>query len=114
MKKLILALLTLIYFQTSAQVDFGEPELDENILNSKPYKRMINYSANRNTTNNNSEWSKWEAWHTAKKHDNKSVLDEPWINYGPDTVSGRIISIAFHPWDTNTMMVGSSSGGLWN
>jgi len=113
MKKLLLILLALTCLQLTSQVDFGDPELDENILNSKPYKRMLNYSANRNTTDKNSEWSKWEAWQAAKKFDNKAVLDESWINYGPDTVSGRIISIAFHPSDPQTMLVGASSGGLW-
>ena len=34
MKKLFLAALALIYLQVTAQVNFGDPELDENILNS--------------------------------------------------------------------------------
>jgi len=113
MNKLILAILILACMQLTAQVDFGDPELDENLLKSKPFKRMLNYAANRKTTDKNSEWSKWKAWQKAIKSANKSIMDEPWKNHGPDTVSGRIISVAFHPWDPQTMLVGASSGGLW-
>jgi len=99
--------------QASAQVDFGEPELDANILNTKQYQRILDYSASRKTNGTNGDRAKWEAWQLANKTFKKSANIEPWQNYGPDTVSGRIISIAFHPFDTNTMLVGSASGGLW-
>ena len=37
----------------------------------------------------------------------------PWAELGPKNYAGRILSIAFHPTDANTMFVGSASGGLW-
>lgn len=113
MKKILAFPLALLFLQLTAQVDFGEPEIDDNIIQSKPYKRHIDYAAKRKTDDLNPDWIRWEAWQKAKGFSNKAIQDEVWENHGPDTVSGRIISIAFHPWDAETMLVGSASGGLW-
>ena len=49
----------------------------------------------------------------------KSTLSSSWTNLGTNTSSGgyaglgRINCVAFHPADTNTIWVGSPSGGLW-
>ncbi len=40
-------------------------------------------------------------------------LDENWTNIGPSNLAGRILSIAWHPTNTNIIYVGSASGGLW-
>lgn len=37
----------------------------------------------------------------------------PWTSLGPDNVSGRVISHAFHPDSTGVLLVGAASGGLW-
>jgi hypothetical protein len=42
-----------------------------------------------------------------------SVTTAPWAALAPMNFAGRILSIAFHPTDANTMWVGSASGGLW-
>jgi photosystem II stability/assembly factor-like uncharacterized protein len=38
---------------------------------------------------------------------------DAWQNIGPKNVGGRTLSIAIHPTDTNTVWLGSASGGLW-
>ncbi len=42
----------------------------------------------------------------------KNVLTN-WNWIGPGNVGGRIRSIAIHPTQTNTMWIGSASGGIW-
>ena len=37
----------------------------------------------------------------------------PWYNLGPDDIGGRTLAMAFDPADTNTIWLGSASGGLW-
>jgi hypothetical protein len=37
----------------------------------------------------------------------------PWSELAPLNFSGRILCVALHPSDPNTMYVGSASGGLW-
>ncbi|NOQ73902.1 MAG: T9SS type A sorting domain-containing protein [Crocinitomix sp.] len=110
----LLLIITLIGFNATsfAQVDFGEPELDDALLQSKQYKRIDDYHAKRHTDGQNGDWLKQQAWNEVLAN-SKRIDMEPWQNFGPDTVSGRIISIAFHPTDANTFLVGSASGGLW-
>jgi len=105
----LLSLLT----EVTAQVNFGKAELDTNITNSKQYKRTLDYTSLRKTGGLNGDWLKWQAWKSEKIIGKKSSSMTPWQNFGPDTTSGRIISVAFHPTDSNTMLVGSASGGLW-
>ena len=37
----------------------------------------------------------------------------PWIPLAPKNFAGRILSLAFDPFDANIMWAGSASGGLW-
>jgi len=111
MKWLALALYTLAWFNAIGQTISGEPHLDENYLKSKQFKRLNDYLQKRKSDSNRS-LAKWEAWQTASSVKSQKAMD-PWQNFGPDTISGRIISIAFHPTDSNTFLVGAASGGLW-
>ncbi len=36
-----------------------------------------------------------------------------WESIGPDNIGGRVLAIAVHPYETNTVFAGSASGGLW-
>ncbi len=36
-----------------------------------------------------------------------------WSSIGPNNIGGRSLALAFHPQDTATLYIGSSSGGLW-
>ncbi|MCB1060012.1 MAG: T9SS type A sorting domain-containing protein [Calditrichaeota bacterium] len=55
-----------------------------------------------------------QAWQnrTASRTPNRT-LDENWSNIGPTNYSGRVLSIAWNPSNTNIIYVGSASGGLW-
>lgn len=41
------------------------------------------------------------------------ISSSQWSFIGPGNIGGRIRSIAIHPTNTNTMWVGSVSGGIW-
>lgn len=88
------------------------PALDDNLIESKQYKRLFDYSNNRETVGLNGDWLRKQTWEQVMAN-HKRIEMEPWQNHGPDTISGRIISIDFHPSDPNTFLVGSASGGLW-
>ncbi|MEM6316149.1 MAG: T9SS type A sorting domain-containing protein [Bacteroidota bacterium] len=36
-----------------------------------------------------------------------------WESIGPKNIAGRTLKLAFHPTDTQTIFLGSASGGLW-
>ncbi|MEM1120369.1 MAG: T9SS type A sorting domain-containing protein [Bacteroidota bacterium] len=36
-----------------------------------------------------------------------------WESIGPKNIAGRTLKLAFHPTDTQTVFLGSASGGLW-
>ncbi len=36
-----------------------------------------------------------------------------WENMGPENIGGRMLSMAFHPLDSNIIFAGSAGGGLW-
>ena len=40
-------------------------------------------------------------------------LEQEWIHYGPDNIAGRILCIAIDVENTEIIMAGSASGGLW-
>ncbi|MGB8192462.1 MAG: T9SS type A sorting domain-containing protein [Chitinophagaceae bacterium] len=46
---------------------------------------------------------------------NEAALEAiaPWTPLAPKNFGGRILCLAFHPTNQNTMWVGSASGGLW-
>ena len=37
----------------------------------------------------------------------------PWVGLAPKNFSGRVISLGFHPTNSNIMWVGTAAGGLW-
>ena len=47
------------------------------------------------------------------KESRLSSAVSPWYSLGPDNVGGRTLGMAFDPVDTNTIWLGSASGGLW-
>lgn len=61
----------------------------------------------------NMDWTRWKEWEKMAHLNYKTSQVSTWENFGPYTKSGRIIAIAFHPTDSNTMYAGSASGGLW-
>lgn len=42
-----------------------------------------------------------------------STTTAPWVGLAPKNFSGRVISIGFHPTNSNIMWVGTAAGGLW-
>ncbi len=94
----------------------GEPYYPDSIWNIKQFKRVKDLSNRKKIGNNsNRDWARWEEWRKLKNKtsEQRSSALGDWINYGPNIGSGRIISIAFHPTDSNTFYVGAASGGLW-
>lgn len=115
-KMLFVCALTLLTGTVFSQIDLKKekPDVDEAYLSTKQYKRIYDQGAKRAAAGHtNMDWARWQAWKQLARQKNAATQPEPWRNYGPDTVSGRIISIAFHPTDSNTMLVGAASGGLW-
>jgi len=100
-----------------AQINYNvqKPTIHETTENHKQFKRVTDYSKNRKTTSIlNPDWARWEEWLKIKNEpQSKSSRSGNWENFGPHNVSGRIISIAFHPTDSNTIYAGSAGGGLW-
>lgn len=82
----------------------------------KPYNRFMWFYGQRNTpgVEVNPIQQRMDAWEFKQaSRQPHSPLDENWTSIGPVNYSGRIISIAWHPTDTNIIYVGSASGGLW-
>lgn len=42
-----------------------------------------------------------------------ALATAPWVDLAPKNFAGRVLSLAFHPTDSNTLWVGSAGGGLW-
>ena len=59
------------------------------------------------------DWARWLAWEKLPKSSSKTNSGHEWENFGPNAVAGRMISIAFHPTDPQTLYTGSAAGGLW-
>ena len=93
---------------------FGRPELPEDAWEVKQYKRIFDQNNKRNPGGtDNMDWERWKQFMAIGNHALKTSSAATWQNLGPDTVSGRIISFALHPTDSNTFYAGSASGGLW-
>jgi hypothetical protein len=77
-----LLLITLLGFypETFAQVDFGAPELDDALLQSKQYMWIDDYLTKRNTAGQNGDWLKQQAWSEVLAN-TKRIDMEPWENY---------------------------------
>jgi photosystem II stability/assembly factor-like uncharacterized protein len=59
--------------------------------------------------------ARWEAWQ-ARMEREAAIGRAPlagWFAIGPVNMSGRIISIDFHPTNPDIVYVGAASGGLW-
>jgi hypothetical protein len=54
----------------------------------------------------------WEQ-HNARFANEQTAATGNWTSMGPNNVGGRTLCIAIHPSDTNTIWLGSASGGLW-
>lgn len=56
-----------------------------------------------------------QVFHNEKKRKTASTRDgeDCWESIGPENIGGRILCLAFHPTDPNTIYAGSASGGLW-
>src|SRR6185436_8877292 len=122
MKKICKTILVLIIqllifsFQSVSQIDLriNKPDLPDSVWQIKQYKRINDLNQRRNAAGHpNMDWARWQEWEKINHSQNKTTQVNTWENFGPHTKSGRIISIAFHPTDTNIMYAGSSSGGLW-
>jgi len=115
-KSTLLLLLVALPLITFSQESIKKREADypDNIWEIKQYKRAKDLYSNKDTTGvSNMEWARWEQWERLQSSNSRSTSLGNWQNFGPDTGSGRIISIAFHPTDSNTFYVGAASGGLW-
>lgn len=88
----------------------------------KQFKRWEWYWENRidPVTGEFPQKAAWQVFEDFKKEINPAAIDESeWINTGPHQTPGgyaglgRINCVAFHPTQSNTIYVGSPSGGLW-
>jgi photosystem II stability/assembly factor-like uncharacterized protein len=86
----------------------------------KPYNRVKWLLEQRMTDGRLPEFgARWEVWQARgeREKEREAVLGEPpkasWFAIGPVNMSGRIISIDFHPTSADTVYVGAASGGLW-
>lgn len=99
-----------------AQIDLGrnKPVISPDILTSGPFMRMRDLAMNRDAAGEaNMDWARWKQWQQVKESAKNGVRNASWENFGPHGTSGRMISIAFHPTDSNIIYAGSASGGLW-
>ncbi|HKR06485.1 MAG TPA: T9SS type A sorting domain-containing protein [Bacteroidia bacterium] len=108
----------MLFFSISAysQMDLrkNKPDLPDSVWKIKQYKRINDLKQRRSAAGHpNMDWARWQEWEKINQAQNKTTQISTWENLGPHTKSGRIISIAFHPTDTNIMYAGSASGGLW-
>lgn len=53
------------------------------------------------------------AWQQARMGDPQTAATGSWTSIGPNNLGGRTLSMALDPNDTNTIWLGSASGGLW-
>ena len=74
------------------------------------------YSVHYDSTVANAEFERWKAY-TKIKSDLLKTTDEmpvaDWRSCGPSNQSGRIISHAFDPFNSDILWAGSATGGLW-
>ena len=115
--KIIAFLFLLFPLAATAQINLraDRPDLPEEVWKIRQYQRIKDLSQRRDAAGAiNMDWARWQAWEKIKDAGYKKTSQvNPWENLGPHTKSGRIISIAFHPTDSNIIYAGSASGGLW-
>jgi len=99
----------------------AKSEIADSVWELTQYKRINDMKKMRDAAGHeNMDWARWKEWEKIKNvagrnihQENNTIQSGTWENFGPTTKSGRIISIAFHPTDTNVIYAGSASGGLW-
>jgi len=96
-------------------------QVADSTLELKQYRRINDLKRSRDGyAVSNMDWARWKAWEKIKHSGARNIQplqnesqSGAWENFGPHVKSGRIISIAFHPTDTNIIYAGAASGGLW-
>jgi photosystem II stability/assembly factor-like uncharacterized protein len=82
----------------------------------KPYNRVKWLLEPRMTDGKLPEFgARWEAWQARVERQEQlnSPASASWFAIGPVNMSGRMISIDFHPTNPDIVYVGAASGGLW-
>jgi hypothetical protein len=116
MMKYLAILFLFIPGASNAQIDLGrnKPTLSSEQLTKGPFMRMRDLTLNRDAAGEvNMDWARWSQWQLLKKTETTGIREELWENFGPHGTAGRMISLAFHPTDSNIIYAGSASGGLW-
>ncbi len=104
------------YFGQNAQNGFSETETEETI--SGAYQ-ALNFIGARTVYPNNKvpEKAHYAAWELSQKmpkvEENGKEDIDPWESIGPHNRGGRTLAIEFNPQNTNTIFIGTASGGLW-
>ncbi len=117
MKNLFLPLL-FVSFCGQAQINLSveKPNLANGTWENRQYMRAKDYSSMRNSKGLvNPDVARWDEWEKIRSRGSAKTSQavNVWSNFGPHVVSGRIISIAFHPVDSNIIYAGAAGGGLW-
>lgn len=113
MRLFLLACFILLESSAILAQSFGDPEISSEIKQTKQFMRIADRASIRQHDGALGCEKKWNVWHELQRNEQGSSRMTPWQNLGPDTVSGRIISIDFHPTNPDEFLVGSASGGLW-
>jgi photosystem II stability/assembly factor-like uncharacterized protein len=82
----------------------------------KPYNRVKWLLEQRMTDGRLPEFgARWEVWQARMQREAElgKSAKASWFAIGPVNMSGRIISIDFHPTNPDIVYVGAASGGLW-
>lgn len=80
----------------------------------KPYNRFLNFYAPRAYPFAEIPVAaRFTAFEEKQRARRGSGLDENWQAIGPTNLAGRVLSLAWHPTNTNIIYCGSASGGLW-
>ena len=81
-----------------------------------PYQRALWFHTPRRTADGRTPDPalRWAAWEEKRlREDALGRGGATWFEVGPTNLSGRILSIAFDPMNSNVVYVGAASGGLW-
>ncbi|MCA9751158.1 MAG: T9SS type A sorting domain-containing protein [Gemmatimonadetes bacterium] len=58
--------------------------------------------------------ARWRAWEETERRMGRAPTPRAaWFQLGPENLAGRMLAIAFHPVNTNTVYAGAAGGGLW-
>ncbi|MFH1312646.1 MAG: T9SS type A sorting domain-containing protein [Candidatus Eisenbacteria bacterium] len=107
----------LVWLNEMARFYEEYPELKEQRGSGwKPYNRVKWLLEPRMTDDKLPDFgARWEAWQARMEREadlGRAPLAS-WFAIGPVNMSGRIISIDFHPTNPDIVYVGAASGGLW-